>query len=219
MLVPPRSTKPELLDQAPPADAVLARNLHEMAILYRLTGGFRLGWRLLEPLIQPRCTILDVAAGDASLSRMIQRRSGANVIACDLDSSVSMIAARAGMTVVQADGCQLPFADDAFDLVHCCQALHHFEPEHAVHLLQEIVRVATHGAVLVDLERSWLGYAGAWLTTRLPMFTPLARHDGALSVLKAYTLAEVRDLAQRANVRIRQTVRNGIYWGISISKA
>ena len=40
-----------------------------------------------------------------------------------------------------------------------------------------------------------------WLLTRLFHAHPLTRHDGPVSTLRAYTVTEVRELAERAGLR------------------
>ena len=54
--------------------------------------------------------------------------------------------------------------------------------------------------LVADLERSRLGYAGTWLWSRACTTNPLTRHDGPLSILRAYTAAELRALAAAAGL-------------------
>jgi SAM-dependent methyltransferase len=49
---------------------------------------------------------------------------------------------------VQADGAALPFADGAFDLAACLDALEHVEPGRRGAIVAELGRVAAHGLVL-----------------------------------------------------------------------
>ena len=50
------------------------------------------------------------------------------------------------------------------------------------------------------LFRSWTGYLGAQALSRLFSDNPLTRHDGPLSVRKAYTRGEMADLARAAGL-------------------
>jgi hypothetical protein len=61
-------------------------------------------------------------------------------------------------------------------------------------------RVARHAVIVNDLVRGWLGYVGAWTMTRVLTRNPLTRHDGPLSVRRAYTRAEMAELARRADL-------------------
>ena len=62
-------------------------------------------------------------------------------------------------------------------------------------------RVARLGVVVNDIVRWWPGVWGAWLMAKLFSGNPLTLHDGPLSVRRAYTRDELRDLAGRAGLR------------------
>lgn len=222
MLIPPRSSATELLDAAPPADATLVRNLHEMAALHRLTGGARLAWRGVNSLLdtnQSRYTLLDVAAGNGWLVQHLAQRAATHGIRVqpyisDAQPNIVRIArvtCLPNTPVLVHDGLHAPFADRSFDVVHCSQALHHFEPTQAVALLRECARIARRGIVFTDLRRSWVGYWGARLVALGPL-TPLGRSDGPLSVLRAYTVAEVRELAAAADLQRVSLRTTPIHW-------
>jgi hypothetical protein len=61
-------------------------------------------------------------------------------------------------------------------------------------------RVARVAVIVNDLTRSRLGYALVWLSTRVLGCGPMARHDGPLSVRRAYTPDELRALGARAGL-------------------
>ncbi|HEY1012769.1 MAG TPA: methyltransferase domain-containing protein [Herpetosiphonaceae bacterium] len=225
MLTPPRSTEPELLDAHPAADGRLAANLREMALLHRWTGGAALIWRaLLELAAGERgpLVVLELAAGDGSLGRWLaaaarQRGLALELIASDLQPAVAGICRdqAPGTPTLVCDGLRLPFADQAADLVMCAQTLHHLEPAAVAGLLGEAGRVARLGWVMTDLRRSWPGYWGARLAALGPM-TDLGRHDGPLSVLRAYTPGEMGRMvasAGLAGVALRRSlVHYGLVW-------
>lgn len=223
-LVPPRSNATELLDQHPVASASLARNLHEMAWLYRWSGGAGLGGRALRHLVgqSNTClTLLDVASGNgAGALHLAWQAARTNIhlspIISDLQTGVirvvqhtTGIAAR----IVQADGLHQPWRTASVDIVHCAQSLHHFNPETASRLLRECARVARLGIIVVDLQRSWPGYLGARLAALGPM-SALGRHDGPLSVLRAYTSAEAQMLAHSAGLQTITMLRSPVYWAL-----
>ena len=105
------------------------------------------------------------------------------------------------MRLARADGRELPWTDGAFEIVSCCLALHHFPPVEAARVLREMWRVASGGIVVTDLTRSYPAYVGTWLATRTVASNVLTRHDGPLSVLRAYTPQEMRELAAAARDR------------------
>jgi ubiquinone/menaquinone biosynthesis C-methylase UbiE len=195
--------------------AVLADNLYDLRVVNRWLGGARLTISCLERLTEraePRTgplRLLDVAAGGADISRVLlgwarRRRRGALVVATDLSHEILRLATdppRPGLAFAVCDGLRLPFADRTFDAACCSLVLHHLVPEQAVRLLREMRRVSRLGVVVNDVVRWWPGVWGAWLMSRLFSRNPLTRHDGPLSVRRAYTRAELRALVARAGLR------------------
>jgi hypothetical protein len=57
--------------------------------------------------------------------------------------------------------------------------------------------------VVNDLLRTRTSLALVWLVTRLLRLHPVSRHDGPVSVRRAYSEAELRSLAARAGARAR----------------
>jgi len=207
----PRSAEAELLDQPARDYNALADNLHDLRELDRYLGGTALTWRAVWPLLRelPRgaqATLLDVATGGADGPRDLvarARRHGYNLrpFASDRLADVLRLARAAGaqFPLIQHDALAIPLPDRAIDFVTCSLALHHFDPPAAVALLREMHRVARRGVIVNDLCRSWPAYWGAQLLALGPWHA-YARHDGPLSVLRAYTIGEARALVARAGL-------------------
>ena len=95
----------------------------------------------LEPLaLEARDRVLDVGCGTGELSRVLDAESPGRVIGCDADREL-LAAAREHVPVVAGDALELPFADDAFDLV-VCQALLINLPDPAA-AIGEFARIST----------------------------------------------------------------------------
>jgi 2-polyprenyl-3-methyl-5-hydroxy-6-metoxy-1,4-benzoquinol methylase len=120
------------------------------------------------------------------------------------------------ITVAIADGFSLPFADESFDIVLCAKTLHHFSEEDTVRLLREMGRVAAVGYIIMDLRRSWVAWLLISLLTRIFSRNRLTRHDGPLSVLRSYTVAELDTLADRAGLPDHRVVRQP-FWLMVLS--
>lgn len=108
--------------------------------------------------------------------------------------------------LVQGDAAALPFHPHTVDIVASSLTLHHLEPEQAVAGLREMTAAARIAVVVNDLLRRRLSLGLVWLATRLLRCHPISRHDGPLSVRRAYSRDELRVLAERAGAS-RLTIR------------
>ena len=210
----------EYLDRPGHFPSLLAGNLDDLRRINRWLGGHWLTLRGIEHLLEGlpsdvEVSVVDVGTGGADVPEAIvawacRRRRRVRVLAGDVSPEIIDLARRqVGPQVDLAvlDGRCLPLADGSVDVAVCSLLLHHLSPDDAVALLREMRRVSRQGIVVNDLVRSRLGYLGAlavgWLATR----NPLTRHDGPLSVRRAYTPVEMADLAARAGLgRLR-------FWG------
>lgn len=216
-MVPPRSERAELLDRPGLDPGELAGNLRDLARINRWFGGTRIVLRALERLVaaQPPGAdlwVLDVATGGGDVPLVVARwarRRGLRprIVATDLNRRVLAEARRGtagepAIRLVRHDAVALSFRDRSFDVALCSLTAHHLPPDGVALLLHELRRVARLGFVLNDLERSWPGWIAAWLATRLISRNRLTRHDGPLSVRRAYTVPELAGLARRASVAV-----------------
>jgi len=204
---------PELLDDAVHDPQELEQSLEQVAAVNRWLGGARALMRHLGPFLDDaRVTrILDIGTGSADLPRQVvhwARRHGRRVelTATDLHPQMRAIAAArcAGIpeiTVEAADALALPFADAAFDVVTLSLTLHHFDGNDQVNALREAARVARRAVIINELRRTRINYLGArMLAATLWRSNRLTRHDGPLSVLRAFTPAELLALARGAGM-------------------
>jgi hypothetical protein len=78
--------------------------------------------------------------------------------------------------------------------------LHHFSPEKVVIVLQRAFDQASVAIVMSDLVRGWLPYLGFKLVQPVFARNFLTRHDGSLSIRRAYTPGELYRLAVQAGL-------------------
>jgi ubiquinone/menaquinone biosynthesis C-methylase UbiE len=217
LLVPPaRSDRPELLDGAIDDPAELAENFRDIQRVNRLLGGTSTVLRHLPSLLDAipagrPATILDLATGAAdiplAIARWAERRGRpVSIVASDaseaiLDLARANVAAHPAIELARYDARDVPLPDDAVDIAVCSLSLHHFPPDEAVRVLREMHRVARAGFILNDLRRSRAGYVAAWVAAQLSTRNRLTRNDAPLSVLRAYTPAELAGLLDRAGVK------------------
>jgi SAM-dependent methyltransferase len=201
----------------PDADpAELARGLADLRAVNRWLGGTRAVLRHLDSLFAdapaaPR-HILDVATGSADIPLAIVRHARASgrtdrVVATDvhpgtLAEARARTAGEPWVRVEHADALALPYPDGAFDAALLCTALHHFDARaDLLRVLRELDRVSRRGVVVSDLKRSRAALLGArLLAATVWRRHPVTRHDGPLSVRRAFVPAELLELARAAGL-------------------
>jgi SAM-dependent methyltransferase len=204
----------EMIDRPAPFPA-LVESLRELERLNGLFGGRAVTLaavaRLLRRVPPGRpTTVLDVGTGSADIPRALvrwARRAGrpVRVIAVDRDQGVLDVARAAlgeypEVTLLRADAEELPVRPESVDVVTSALTLHHLEPGPAAALLAAMDGAARIGVVVNDLARGRVAYAAVWVATRLFARSPMSRHDGPLSVRRAYTPVEVQRLVERAGL-------------------
>ena len=103
-----------------------------------------------------------------------------------------------GSLAACAEALSLPIADRSVDIAVCSQLLHHFHDDDVVTVLRELDRVAIRRVIVSDLRRSWTAAAGFWLASVPLRFHAVSRHDGVVSVLRAFSATELSTLMDRA---------------------
>jgi ubiquinone/menaquinone biosynthesis C-methylase UbiE len=174
------------------------------------------GWPQGKPL-----SIMDLATGTADTPLAICRwaaKAGIplNMVATDgnpkvLEAARKFVRGRAVLQLEVQDARQLPYRDGSFDVCTCSLALHHFTRKDAIGVLREMARVSRVGFVVNDLERGIVPYAALRLASLTPLLSKWARHDGPVSVARAYTPYELARMAHEAGVQDAQVHRHS-FW-------
>lgn len=185
-------------------------------------GGYALTIRAVRRLLDAASAgpsvpvVVDVGGGRGDLARRlvraVRRRGGrVRVVLLDRDEeglALAEVACREHPEILRvcADAAALPFRDDGVDVTMTSLVLHHLSPDAAVASLDAMRATARGGVVVNDLLRTRLSWLLVTIATRLFARHPIARHDGPLSVRRAYDPGELRVLCEKAGWR-RFTVR------------
>jgi len=200
------------MDRPQPVSSELEKDLRNIRQLNRFFGSHRLVLHFLHRWIKPgdHVRIVDLATGSGDIPRLIidyAQKIGAKVEidALDRQSATLEIARKLSgnypeISYIDANILEWQPADP-YDIVLCSLALHHFSDEDAVRLLRRC-RELSHKFVLVsDLRRGLLATIGVYLLTALIFREPMTRYDGRVSAARAFSFAELDDLAGRAGWR------------------
>lgn len=206
----------ERLDGPLPAVA-LGATLDDLDRLNAWFGGYALTLsrvRRVEARL-PRgrsLVVVDVGGGRGDLAVNVvrwarRRRRPVRVLVVDSDGAMLELARRRTaaypeIALVQADATALSLRDGAADVAVASLTLHHLDQDAVVCCLAGMA-AASSLAVVNDLLRTRGSLGLVWLATRLLRLHPVSRHDGPLSVRRAYSAGELAVLAEKAGVRAR----------------
>lgn len=215
-----RTDRPEILDTEGLSERGL-RILDALDRWNRLTGWDRLHARCArlhwEALGRPRpFRILDVGSGTGTFLLALHEwaaRAGVPVELTGVEIQPAFAAAareRLGdrAEILVADATALDADPDTWDLATCALMMHHVPKPVRAALIAEIGRTC-RSAYIFDLEFTAYGVLGSPLV--YAVLPRDAAHDGALSVRRASTMAEMEALVAPLGVRVRRRFPSAMY--------
>lgn len=206
-----RSNRPEKMDDPSLSPRQLERTLRDLAALNDQIWGHRPTIDGIEALVGDRdsVSILDVGTGFGDVPRRIAdwgARQGVDVQVTGIDLSETTVecARRHSRSYdnIEFRRCNLfELADDEqYDIVHAALMLHHLDDAQIVDGLRAMYDASRLGMVINDLHRHPIAYFGSHLLLRMLSENPVIHHDGALSILRAFTGDELREYCRRAHI-------------------
>jgi SAM-dependent methyltransferase len=209
-----RSAKKELIDETTIHKDLLFKNLKELEILNRTTGGHALTMKGMKQLITDHGKvyhIVDLGCGGGDSLRAIAgwaRKNSFNVQLTGVDRNAYAIDylrdhsnVYPEITGIASDYREFLDREIPIDIVHCSFFCHHLSKDELIHLFTWFGEKATTGFVIIDLQRNRMAYYSAWLFTRLLKATVLAKNDGPVSVLRAFKASELKNMLEVADIR------------------
>lgn len=212
-----RSREKELMDDPALDGAALTQNLQELEAVNRWLGGKSTLISALDRVCLPPAdpfkgraiTIADLGCGGGDLLRAVHdwaRARHLNVELIGIDSNPFMVryaieksgtcsTIRFNTVDVLSDA----FREMRFDIACLNTFCHHLSDADLVKLLKRLATQTSTAIIINDLHRHWIAYLSIKWITRLLDFSYLAKHDGPLSVLRAFRKRELIDLIKRAN--------------------
>lgn len=213
-----RSGKKELMDNLALADPALTENLQELEAVNHWLGGKRTLISALNKVYEKRSrafknkrvVIADLGCGGGDLLRAIHdwaREKEFNVELLGIDANPFMVQyavrnslAFSKITFKTVDVLADAFKNMQFDIVCLNTFCHHLTDADLVRLWKQLEKQTSTAIIINDLHRHWLAYVSIKWLSRLLKFSYLARHDGPLSVLRAFQKRELIALLALANI-------------------
>ena len=206
-----------LVEALPASDGVLdaehcralMRRIH--AELQRLAEEFQLARRVAEDVATitrttPAARLIDVGCGAGHVLRSLARSNalpGVELVATDLNSDLVEM----GRELARLDNCRVRFeVADALDvaadgpptILMSTGLLHHLSPDRLASFMARHEQRPVLAFLHYDPEPGWLTNLGSWLFHLTRMREPISRHDGNLSMRRAYPAERLRAIAARS---------------------
>ncbi len=220
----------ELLDLRQGSLAEVRTSLHDIRRINTYLGGAKVigdaTFALLRKHNLRHATILDIGTGSGDLPTYLARKARRynlelKVFALDINARHLKIAREdlrdttPNIHLLQADAFHLPLENESVDVVISSLFLHHFRAPQIRELLAEFERVSRVGFVVNDLVRHNVPLWFFRLTRPIFARSYITRHDGAASLRRAYTTAEMREIVCGSSVQ-KAVVREHFPFRLSI---
>jgi 2-polyprenyl-3-methyl-5-hydroxy-6-metoxy-1,4-benzoquinol methylase len=220
----------ELMDTADHSPEVVEETLRFLVLTNRWFGGTSTVLRCFEAWSRRWTTgaavrVLDAGAGAADIPLALARWGRSRgfrveVTAVDVVPGIADAAARRAadeprVSVRRADLFDLVRDGETFDYVTASLFLHHTPPGDEVRFLRAFDALARRGVLVSDLRRDLASY---WAVSALARLAGngVVRHDGPVSVRRAFRAEELRDLAREARLPYL-TARREPWFRVSLS--
>lgn len=160
----------------------------------------------------PNLTILDAGCGSGDALRAIakwneKRGYSLNYLGVDANEFIVEDARKksknfSNMKYLAKDlfSEECSFAD--IDIVVCGLFMHHLSEEEQIQFMEKCLHSDVQAILVNDLHRHWLGYYLFRLVCKVVRAPYMAKHDGLLSILKAFKRSELENLMQKTGIKI-----------------
>ncbi len=211
-----RHRQRELMDQPGLSESEHRQALAGLRRVNLLSRSVAKLWSSLHSLAptdpsMPPLRVLDVACGGGDVAirlaqRARQQRIPITIDGCDLSPTALQVASQASqqaglpqMKFFPHDALRDPLPLD-YDVIMCSLFLHHLDEGDALHLMRAMSTAARQAILIDDLLRTRWGYALCWVGCRILTRSKIVHVDGPLSVQGAFTIPEVKSLADQSGL-------------------
>lgn len=207
-----RSSLPELMDDPKLPKDQLNAALRDITKVNKLLGGNQVTIRGVQELIRSKphkkvWRIVDVGCGDGEMLRHIagvfaQSQLSIELKGVDINTASIQLAKELSVSYENVDFevmdiLQIKTETLPCDILLCNLTIHHFTDDEICIFLKHFYRLATIGVVINDLHRSVIAYQLFRGFSRIFMKSPIARHDGRISIARGFKKEELKRYSQR----------------------
>jgi 2-polyprenyl-3-methyl-5-hydroxy-6-metoxy-1,4-benzoquinol methylase len=209
-----RSTGIEIMDDLDCKGEVVDQTLRELDFINQWLGGNAVTLNALRLLWKSNnksgtITIADLGCGSGEMVKLIYKLANKNkqrVFLTGIDANANIIeyAKRNQVNDSIAFESINIFSDEfkvrEFDIIVCTLFLHHFTGEELVLVFKSFKQQARIGIIVNDIHRHPLAYYSIKWLTQLFSKSEMVKFDAPLSVLRAFTKSELKDLLSKSGI-------------------
>jgi len=206
-----RSLIPELMDDPKLNEDRLQAALKDVTLVNRYLGGQQITIDGIKHFIfkfpQKKYSIVDLGCGDGAMLRKIAdfaRKNKLDFQLLGLDLNAKSIALAKSKSenypeikYSQKDILQLNQDTFSCDIITSTLTMHHFTDVEIQTFLMQFLSISKLGVVINDLQRSHVAYVLFKAFSVVFMKTHIARHDGLISIKRAFTKNELLTFTQK----------------------
>jgi len=210
-----RSSQTELMDDFSVEGNLLRESLDSLANINKWLGGNFVTLNGLKKVLKGHekskpLTILDMGCGNGDMLRELAKfgkKAGCNFTLIGIDANQHTVDYAKELSVnypeisyLKQDIFSEKFQHLQYDLVLATLFLHHFSEDDIVKLLAPILKKASLGIVVNDLNRNKIAY---YLFSFLCLFikNKMTKEDGLISVLRAFKKADLERITEKLNAK------------------
>ena len=205
--------------------------------MQRMSEEFQHGRRMaqiLNPLLEAirtdapteRLRVVDIGCGTGFVVRWLaaHRALPEDVELIGADYNHALVAEAVALAHAENLTCQFKVAnafqlDQPASIYISTGILHHFRGHELIELFAQHARPETRAFLHFDFHQSWMAPFGSWLFHAARMRQPLAKHDGVLSAIRAYTSEELLTAARQGAKEFVSAVYGTRLWRLPIPRA
>lgn len=211
-----RANGQEIMDDLHVSGVDLHRALRELeSINYLLGGNYVTLNGLIQLLDQKQIAgeihVVDVGCGSGDMLKLMRKlleRRKINATLTGIDANPNVITYAAAHTPAV---CRIHyevidiFSDEfkirRFDVVTGTLFFHHFTSPQLVAFFKRLKGQVTTGLIINDIHRHWFAYYAIKWLTKFFSRSPMVRHDGPLSVLRAFKRNDIVEILEKAGIQ------------------
>jgi 2-polyprenyl-3-methyl-5-hydroxy-6-metoxy-1,4-benzoquinol methylase len=211
-----RANGQEIMDNLHVSGVDLHRALRELESINYLLGGNYVTLNGLTQLLDKKQTTEDIHVADVGcgsgdmlkLMRKLLERRKISAMLTGIDANPNVITYAAAHTPavcrIQYEVLDI-FSDEfkkrRFDVVTGTLFFHHFTSQQLVAFFNTLKDQVSTGLIINDIHRHWFAYYAIKWLTKIFSRSPMVRHDGPLSVLRAFNRNDIVEILERAGIR------------------